>query len=64
MATDNVRTPLNYELMIAVYKPADIEHFAAWFAQESASAHLFTPTRPGLIQDVAEGLLLWLGFQL
>ncbi|MCE9659655.1 MAG: PLDc N-terminal domain-containing protein [Burkholderiales bacterium] len=55
---------LNYELMVAFYEPADVRRFAAWIEGERAAASRFQPTEPGLLRDLAEGLLLWLAFQL
>ena len=55
---------LNYELMVAFHKAADVQRFAAWFDQERSLAHPYVPARPGLIRDVMEGMLLWVGFQL
>ncbi len=55
---------LNYELMVAFYDPAAIERFAQWIARQRAAAAAYRPRPPGLARDVAEGLLLWLGFQL
>lgn len=55
---------LNYELMVAFHANADVQRFAAWFEQERASAAPYRAERPGLVRDVAEGTLLWVGFQL
>ncbi len=55
---------LNYELMVAFHQPGDVLRFAAWFDRQRASASAYVPTQPGLIRDVADGLLLWLAFQL
>ena len=55
---------LNYELMLAFHDPGDVRRFAAWFDRARAPASAYVATRPGLIRDVAEGMLLWLGFQL
>ncbi len=55
---------LNYELMLAFHAPADVRRFAAWFEQERLPALPYAASRPGLMRDVAEGMLLWLGFQL
>jgi cardiolipin synthase A/B len=55
---------LNYELMVAFHKSSDVLRFAAWFEHERRSARPYVPTQPGLIRDVADGLLLWLAFQL
>jgi cardiolipin synthase len=55
---------LNYELMVAFHESADVRRFGAWFADECKAAYPYTATPPGLVRDVAEGMLLWLGFQL
>ena len=55
---------LNYELMVAFHQAADVRRFAVWFDRERDHCHLYTATQPGLIRDVAEGMLLWIGFQL
>ncbi len=55
---------LNYELMLAFHATADVQAFADWFAQERESARRYIGKPPGLVRDVAEGLLLWVGFQL
>ena len=55
---------LNYELMVAFYEPSDVRRFAAWIAAEKDLATRFHPREPGLVRDLAEGLVLWLAFQL
>ncbi len=55
---------LNYELMIAFYEPTDVRRFAAWIDGERSDATPFAPKEPSLLRDLAEGLLLWLAFQL
>jgi cardiolipin synthase A/B len=55
---------LNYELMVAFHKVSDVRRFEQWFGRERASARAYVATPPGLMRDVAEGMLLWLGFQL
>jgi cardiolipin synthase len=55
---------LNYELMFAFHKVDDVRRFAAWFDAEHVGASRYVATAPGLIRDVAEGMLLWVGFQL
>ncbi|MFZ1909565.1 MAG: phospholipase D-like domain-containing protein, partial [Burkholderiales bacterium] len=55
---------LNYELMVAFYDPAAIERFAAWIERQREGAAAYRARAPGLARDIAEGLLLWLGFQL
>ena len=55
---------LNYELMVAFHDADAVQAFGTWFARERALATAFAPRRAGLVTDVAEGLVLWLGFQL
>ena len=55
---------LNYEMMIAFHEAADVRRFGAWYEQERANARPFTAQRPGFVRDVAEGMVLWVGFQL
>jgi cardiolipin synthase len=55
---------LNYELMVAFHETADVQRFADWFEHERLTAQRCRPTQPGLLRDVTEGMLLWLGFQL
>ena len=55
---------LNYELMFAFHSATEIAQFAAWFERERTSAAAYVADRPGLLRDVAEGAVLWVGFQL
>jgi cardiolipin synthase A/B len=55
---------LNYELMVAFHKADDVRRFADWFEAERTAARPYAADRPGLARDVAEGMLLWLAFQL
>lgn len=55
---------LNYELMVAFLDGDAITRLASWFEHERAAASRLEPTRAGLLQDIAEGLVLWMGFQL
>jgi cardiolipin synthase A/B len=61
---DNRSLFLNYELMIAFHGGSSVRPFQSWFENEKKSAKLFTPSQPGLMRDLAEGMILWLGFQL
>jgi cardiolipin synthase len=61
---DNRSLFLNYELMFAFHQRDDIGRFGAWLERERAAASLYRATPPGLVRDVAEGTVLWLGFQL
>lgn len=55
---------LNYELMFAFHSATEIQQFSAWFERERASAVAYVADRPGFLRDVAEGAVLWVGFQL
>ena len=55
---------LNYEMMLAFHDAAVVERFAQWFEAERGLAQRSVPRQPGLLGDVADGLVLWLGFQL
>jgi cardiolipin synthase len=55
---------LNYELMVAFRERAHVQAFAAWYENERASAARYEASKPSLTRDVAEGMLLWVGFQL
>lgn len=55
---------LNYEMMVAFHEQADVRGFGAWYERERASAQPYAAHKPGLARDVAEGMVLWVGFQL
>lgn len=55
---------LNYELMFSFYNPTDVSRFTAWIEQQKNTAVLYRAQPPGIWQEIAEGLLLWLAFQL
>lgn len=55
---------LNYELMFGFHDAEAIAACSAWFEGERALAALHLPAHPGLTGDMADGLVLWLGFQL
>jgi len=55
---------LNYELMVAFYESADVKRFARWVERQKNTAVLYRAHPPRLWQEIAEGLLLWLAFQL
>ena len=61
---DNRSLFLNYELMVAIYGRADVAALTAWFERERVGAQPYAATLPGLWRDFAEGLVLWVGFQL
>ena len=55
---------LNYELMTAFYDRGDVRRFADWIDAERRSASVYRAKPPTLVRDLAEGLVLWLAFQL
>jgi cardiolipin synthase A/B len=55
---------LNYELMVAFYDGEDVRRFAGWMERQMQGARRYIPRLPSLAQDVAEGIVLWLTFQL
>lgn len=55
---------INYELMVAFYDNAAVHGFARWVEARRAEAVAYVAQRPGMAREVAEGVLLWLAFQL
>jgi cardiolipin synthase A/B len=55
---------INYELMVAFHDPIAIAAFRDWFETERLAAVVHIPQRAGLLRDIGEGLVLWVGFQL
>ena len=55
---------LNYELMISFYESTDVKRFAQWVEHQQISAVPYLANPPGFWREIAEGLLLWLAFQL
>lgn len=55
---------LNYELMVAFYDLKDVQRFAKWIEHQRMTAFPYLPRPPGLGREIAEGMLLWLAFQL
>lgn len=55
---------LNYELMFAFQGAGEVAAFSAWYDQERVPSVRYEADTPGLLLDVAEGLVLWTGFQL
>ena len=64
MAVDGRSLFLNYELMVGFYRPQDIAGFARWIEALVADARAYQPRPAGLARFIAEGLVLWLAFQL
>ena len=55
---------LNYELLVAFYDAMDIRRFAQWIERQRDASVAYRAQPPGLAREVAEGLLLWLAFQM
>jgi cardiolipin synthase len=55
---------LNFESMVAFYDAQDITWLQGWAVRASANARTYPAQRPSIFRDTAEGLLLWLAFQL
>ena len=55
---------LNYELMVAFYEPAVVQHFSLWISQHQERAKPYHPRTPGLRRELVEGLVRWVAFQL
>ena len=55
---------LNYELMVSFYESTDVQRFAQWIERERNAAVPYRAQTPGFWGEIAEGLLLWLAFQL
>jgi cardiolipin synthase len=55
---------LNYEVMMAFHNRDDVRRFASWLEQEHVGCRPYVVRHPGALRDVAEGLLLWMAFQL
>lgn len=55
---------LNYELMVSFYESTDVQRFAQWLECQRNAAVPYRAQAPGFWGEIAEGLLLWLAFQL
>jgi cardiolipin synthase len=55
---------LNYEMMIAFYDRRAVADFAHWAKARRGECAPYHARHPGRAREVAEGLLLWLAFQL
>ncbi len=58
------RSLLNYESAFVFYSAADIKWLSEWMSALIAEAKPFVNRAPGLWRDLAEGLLLTVGYQL
>ena len=55
---------LNYELMVAFYDRKAVRRFAHWVEARRRESISYVAQRPGILREVAEGIVLWLAFQL
>ena len=55
---------LNYEMMVAFYDRKGVRSFARWVDARRQEALPYVARPPGMLRELAEGLLLWLAFQL
>jgi len=55
---------LNFEVMTAFFSGEDIQAVARWASETCAQARRYVAKHPSLARDVAEGLVLWVAFQL
>ena len=55
---------LNYEMMVAFYDRQAVRDFSSWVEARRSECAPYLARTPGMAREVAEGLLLWLAFQL
>jgi cardiolipin synthase A/B len=55
---------LNFELMVAFYERDDAQRIAGWIDRQAKDGSRYVPRAPGLLRDLAEGLVLWVAFQM
>ncbi|RZL64683.1 MAG: phospholipase [Variovorax sp.] len=55
---------LNHEAAVVFYGAAEIEWLAHWMETTASAGDAYRARRPGLLRDLAEGLLLTIAFQL
>lgn len=55
---------LNHEASVVFYDAKDIAWFAAWIDGLVPQGAIYVPKAPGLLRDIAEGVLLTVAFQL
>lgn len=55
---------LNYEMMVAFYDHKAVDDFAQWIEIRRLESVPYAAHRPGMLRELAEGMLLWLAFQL
>ena len=55
---------LNYEMMVAFYDRRAVRDFSRWIDERRQESAVYASSRPGVLRELAEGLILWLAFQL
>ena len=55
---------LNYEMMVAFYDRKAVHEFSRWIDERRQESAVYAVSRPGMLREMAEGLILWLAFQL
>jgi len=55
---------LNHEAAVVFYGAEQIDWLAQWIDTTASAGESYRARRPGLVRDVAEGLLLTVAFQL
>ena len=55
---------LNHEAAVVFYGSNEIRWFADWIETVTANSEQYVPKPPGIVRDIAEGLLLTVAFQL
>ena len=55
---------LNYEMMVAFYECKAVYDFSSWIEARQQECSSYVVHVPGIVHELAEGLLLWLAFQL
>ena len=55
---------LNYEMMIAFYERKAVHGFSHWINDRKHESVLYIAQKPTVLRELAEGLILWLAFQL
>ena len=55
---------LNYEMTLAFYDRQAVSRFSRWIDARRLESEPYVARRPGILRELAEGLILWLAFQL
>ena len=55
---------LNYEMMVAFYDHQSVRGFSQWVDARRLESVPYVARRPGMLHELAEGIILWLAFQL